>query len=122
MDAKNGTNGAEQPFTWCDPDMGEHEGSIPHRRVDGWVKVTRWNGQQTVVKVETVRLFGHLTADILYPERPKGLPLYDDMFLGGRTECITEADALAWLQAHNLPLPEGTDTEQPEPVHQGDHE
>lgn len=98
METSNG-----QPYSWFDPETDSVH--IPHRAVNGWLRITRWNGQATVVQVETVRLFGHLTANILYPPRPKGYPLYDDMFLGGRAECIPEAEALAWLAKHNLPLP-----------------
>jgi hypothetical protein len=98
------TNGNGEPYSWFDPETDSVH--IPHRAVNGWLRIRRWNGQQTVVQVETVRLFGHLTANILYPPRPKGYPLYDDMFLGGRAECIPEAEALAWLAQHNLPLPE----------------
>lgn len=102
MDATN-----SQPYSWFDPETDSVP--IPHRAVNGWVKLTRWSGAQTVVKVATVRLFGHLTADILYPPRPTGYPAYDDMFLGGRAECIPEADALAWLKQHGLPLPDTSD-------------
>jgi hypothetical protein len=99
METSNG-----QPYSWFDPDTDSVH--IPQRAVNGWLRLTRWNGRSTVVKVETVRLFGHLTADVLYPQRPKGYPLYDDMFLGGRAECIPEAEALDWLRKHGLPLPD----------------
>ena len=99
MEASNG-----QPYSWFDPETDSVH--IPHRAVNGWLRITRWNGQVTVVQVETVRLFGHLTAEVLYPPRPKGYPLFDDMFLGGRAECIPEGEAIDWLIRHNLPVPE----------------
>jgi hypothetical protein len=100
------TNGNGQPFTWFVPEKdGEQDGSIPHRIYNGWVKLTRWNRQTAVVKVETVRLFGVVTGEIVYPPRPPGYPLFDDLFLGGRIECIPDDEAHAWLRAHGLPVP-----------------
>jgi hypothetical protein len=109
--AMDNTNG--QPYTWCDPEPEEeHDGAIPRRVYSGWVKITRWDRSQTVVKVETVRFLGTLTGDILYPPRPKGYPLYDNLFLQGvRKECIPEAEALAWLRQHGLPLPDDQDAD-----------
>lgn len=105
------TNG--QPFTWCAPEPEEEpDGAIPVRVYDGWVKITRWNRLQTVIKVETVRFLGPLWGDIVYPPRPKGYPLYDNLFLqGNRIECIPEAEALAWLRQHGLPLPDDLDAD-----------
>jgi hypothetical protein len=105
------TNG--QPYTWFEHEGNEDTGSaIPHHAYNGWLKITRWNRHETVMKVETVRFLGTLTGNIVYPPRPKGYPMFDDLFLqGGRKECITEAEALAWLRKHGLPLPEAQDAE-----------
>jgi hypothetical protein len=105
-------NSNGQPYTWCEPDRDdEDESTIPRRVYDGWVRVTRWDGSMTVVKVETVRFFGWVKGEIVYPTRTKGYPLYDDLFARGRVECIPEAEALAWLTQHKLPLPVPSDEE-----------
>lgn len=108
MDSTNGL-----PYTWFEHDGNDDTGSgIPSRAYNGWLKITRWNRQETVIKVETVRFLGTVTGNILYPPRPEGYPLYDDLFLqGGRKECITEEEALAWLRKHGLPLPDAQESE-----------
>lgn len=109
------TNG--QPYTWFDPERHEDTDTpIPQHAYNGWLKITRWNRRETVIKVETVRFLGPVTGNIVYPPRPKGYPLYDDLFLqGGRKECITEAEALAWLRTHGLPLPGEEEADSPAP-------
>jgi hypothetical protein len=109
------TNG--HPYTWCDPEHEESHGGIAHRAVNGWVRLTRWNGQQTVLKVETVRVFQRVYMEILWPPPRLGYPVYEDGFPAGRIECLPESEALVWLEKHGLPLPGDVARSEQDPVH-----
>jgi hypothetical protein len=100
MEASNG-----HPYTWCDPEHDDSQTGIPSRSVNGWVRLTRWGGQQTVLQVTTVRVFQRVYMEILWPPPRRGYPVYEDGFPAGRIECLPEDEALAWLDKHGLPLP-----------------
>jgi hypothetical protein len=100
MDMSNG-----YPYGWCEPEHEEHQSGIEHRAINGWVRLTRWNGQETVLKVATVRVFQRVYMEILWPAPRQGYPIYTDGFPAGRIECLPEDEALAWLDKHGLPLP-----------------
>ena len=100
MDNSNG-----HPYTWCDPEHEDGQGSIPHRSVNGWIRLTRWGGQQTVLKVATVRVFQRVYMEILYPPPRHGYPVYEDGFPAGRIECIPDEEALEWLDKRGMQLP-----------------
>jgi hypothetical protein len=95
-----------QPISSFVPEREEDESpSIPRVQIDGWIKITYWNGRTKVLKVRTVRVFENVMAEQLYPPSPQGYPIYDDMFPRGRLAVIPEAEAHAWLREHGLPVP-----------------
>jgi hypothetical protein len=94
-----------QVFSSFDPGTEEESPGIPRVQVDGWIKITYWNGRTKVLKVRTVRVFESVMAEQLYPPSPQGYPVYDDIFPRGRLAVIPEAEAHAWLQEHGFPVP-----------------
>lgn len=106
----------EQPaYGWFDPEPEEDAHRIPRCDTEGWIKVTRWDRREKVFKVQNVRSWGQVYAEVLYP--PGHTPRYENGFGWPRYDPMTKAQALAWLREHNLPLPDEETAEVPDNGH-----
>lgn len=100
-----------QAISHFDPGPDEETQGIPRDRVDGWIKVYRWGKKIDIYNVETVRLFDDVTAKQIYPVPENGGPEYINLYPYRRLRPISEAEAIAWLRQHKLPLPSGHEPE-----------
>jgi hypothetical protein len=101
-------NNHQQPWTWSEPDAGETMGggpAVPRVPGDGWVKVTWYSGKVSVLKIREVTYLGDHGVMILYPPSPSGNPVIHHRIPRRTSELLSEAQALALLEQHGLPMP-----------------